>query len=196
MSYPQIKVARDSLIVLATLLLANTSIADEAQEAANKAVGLRFINDFFNKQDFSVLPEIVAEDVIQHVTGLEDGRDAMEAALRGWFPENKDNYAAVKRVVADNDLVMIQTHNTRTVEDRGNDFAPDSTANLWIFRMENNQIAEFWEHEAPVLLETVNGNSAFDGSTFKETSAEEEEANILVALSYYDVINSQGLRRI
>ena len=70
----------------------------------------------------------------------------------------------MKRIVAEGDLVVVQSHYTLRKEDRGNDWAPGSGATVDIFRLEDGIIVEHWDVvQRPIPEKSVNGNSMFDG---------------------------------
>jgi len=134
------------------------------QEERNRAVVLRYMEGFINRRDLGTLDELMVADWVAHNPTEPSGRAALKEMATGWFQQFPELQADVKRVFADGDFVVTQTHYTVRAEDRGNDWAPGSAATVDIFRLEDGKIVEHWDViQRPIPEGSVNGNSMFDG---------------------------------
>ena len=134
------------------------------QEERNRAVVLRYMQEFINQRDLNALEEVMAADWIAHNPTERNGRDALKELAAGWFQQFPELHADVKRVFADGDFVVTQSHYTVRAQDRGDDWAPGSGATVDIFRLEDGKIVEHWDVvQRPIPEGSVNGNSMFDG---------------------------------
>ena len=139
-------------------------LSSAATEERNRAVVLRYMQEFINQRDMNALDEVMVADWIAHNPTEGNGRDALKELAAGWFQQFPELHADVKRVFADGDFVMAQTHYTINAGDRGNDWAPGSGATVDTFRLEDGKIVEHWDVvQRPIPEGSVNGNSMFDG---------------------------------
>ncbi len=138
---------------------------DPSEEDRNKAVVLRYMQEVVNERKLEVLDEILAADWIAHNPGEPNGREGLKELFGGFFGMFPELHADVKRVVAEGELVVVQSHYTLNAADRGNDWAPNSSATADIFRVVDGIIVEHWDVvQRPIPSESVNGNTMFDGS--------------------------------
>ena len=158
-------IAFATLIAVAVGLAVTADASDgKSVEDRNKAVVLRYMLEVINEQKLHVLDEILAEDWIAHNPTEQNGRENLKALFGGFFKQMPDIHADVKRIIAEGDLVVVQSHYTLRKEDRGNDWAPGSGATADIFRLEDGIIVEHWDVvQRPIPDKSVNGNSMFDG---------------------------------
>lgn len=133
-------------------------------EDRNRAVVLRYFDEVINGRNLDLLDEILAEEWIAHNPGEPNGREGLKQYFAGMFEAFPEVHADVKRVVAEDDLVVMHSHYTGAVADRGNDRAPGSGATVDIFRLEDGVIVEHWDvNQRPIPESSVNGNTMFDG---------------------------------
>lgn len=158
-------IAFATLIAVAIGLAVTAGASDgKSVEDRNKAVVLRYMQEVINEQKLHVLDEVLAEDWIAHNPIEQNGRENLKTLFGGFFKQMPDIHADVKRIVAEGDLVVVQSHYTLRKEDRGNDWAPGSGATVDIFRLEDGIIVEHWDVvQRPIPEKSVNGNSMFDG---------------------------------
>ena len=141
-----------------------TLLSSTTAEVHNRAVALRYMQEFINQRDMDALDELMVADWIAHNPTEGNGRDALKQLAAGWFQQFPELHADVKRVFADGDFVVTHTHYTVNAADRGNDWAPGSGATVDIFRMKHGKIVEHWDVvQRPIPETSVNGNSMFDG---------------------------------
>lgn len=137
---------------------------EESVEDRNKAVVMRYMQEVVNDRQLEVLDEILAEDWIAHNPTEPNGREGLKELFRGFFQMAPELHADVKRIIAEGDLVVTQSHYTASIADRGNDWAPNSGATVDIFRLVDGVIVEHWDVvQRPIPSESVNGNTMFDG---------------------------------
>ena len=133
-------------------------------EDRNRAVVLRYMEEVVNQKNLDALDEVMAEDWIAHNPGEPNGREGLRQFFAGMFEQFPEIHADVKRVVAQGDLVVVHSHYTASEADRGNDWAPNSSATADFFRLEEGMIVEHWDVvQRPIPEGSVNGNTMFDG---------------------------------
>ena len=138
---------------------------DTSKEARNKEVVLRYMEGVINGKNVHVLDEVMSEDWIAHNPIEPNGREGLKQFFSGMFGQFPDINADVKRMVAEGDYVVVQSHYTSNPADRGNDWAPQSGATVDIFRLEDGLIVEHWDvNQRPIPESSVNGNTMFDGT--------------------------------
>ena len=133
-------------------------------EERNRAIVLRYMQEVVNERKLDVLDEIMVENWIAHNPTEPNGRENLKDLFRGMFQQFPEVHADVKRIVAEGDLVAVQSHYTLHKQDRGNDWAPNSGAVVDIFRLEDGRIVEHWDvGQRPIPETSINGNTMFDG---------------------------------
>ena len=134
-------------------------------EKKNKDVVLRYMEEFINKKNFKILDEIMSVNSQAHSPKKPNGRENLKTFARTqWFVQFPEVHAQVKRIGAEGNLVFVQSHYTLKKQDRGNDWAPNSSATVDIFRLEDGIIVEHWDVVFLGLpLQTASGRSLFDG---------------------------------
>ena len=132
---------------------------------ANKKIVLRYMEEVINQRQFDVLDEIMVADWKAHNPGEPNGREALKDYFRAMVKQLPEIHADVKRIVAEGNLVVTQSHYTVKAGDRGNDFAEGSGAAFDFFRLQDGKIVEHWDVlQRPVPTTSANGNSMFDGA--------------------------------
>ncbi|MFI7120253.1 nuclear transport factor 2 family protein [Amycolatopsis sp. NPDC049868] len=107
---------------------------------AKKIVVECFENLFVHK-DFAAASANVHPDFVTHSPGFPSGRDAFVEAMRNSPMAGAD--VSVKRVIADDDHVVVHLHFVLPGEDTG-------TAVVDIVRVEDGLIVEHWDVKQPV----------------------------------------------
>lgn len=163
--------------------LAGAQPQPAAVQAQNKALVLDFIQNGLEKNDPAVVTKLVAENMIQHSPGGQDGRAGLLALLKA-LPEPM-NYR-VSRVIAEDDLVVV--HSYLKLSGRQN-IAFD------VFRVANGQIAEHWDVLQPNSLNAKNlsGHGALDGPTAITDLAKTAANKDMVTRFYTDVLTNHKL---
>ncbi|WP_052714139.1 nuclear transport factor 2 family protein [Paenibacillus dauci] len=125
-----------------------------ATVAANANFVKNFYDAFFNSHNADAANEAVSENVIQHGSGIANGRDALTSHYLIEFRAHADSTAIVTNVIAEGDLVLVYSQMQNSADDRGN-------AVVHIFCVENGQIAEMWTLSQPVPENPANDNTMF-----------------------------------
>ncbi len=149
---------------LAVCSFGGSTAGASSLEDRNRAVVLRYMEEVINGRQLHVLDEIMVADWIAHNPTEPNGRENLKELFRGMFKQFPEVYADVKRIIAEKDLVVVQSHYTGRKQDRGNDWAPGSGAVADIFRLKDGKIVEHWDvGQRPIPEKSVNGNTMFDG---------------------------------
>jgi predicted SnoaL-like aldol condensation-catalyzing enzyme len=121
-----------------------------AAKRTNKQVVETFIQEVFNKHDFSLLDELVREDYVQHNPDVAQGRKGFLDFFKGTFKAMPDYKYTPLKIIAEGDIVMAYCRNTAThTSGPWLDKAP--TGNkldfnvVDIFRIQDGKIAEHWD---------------------------------------------------
>ena len=121
-----------------------------ADSSANREVVERFLDDVFVRHDMSRLDEYMRDDYMQHNPDCPQGKAGFLEFFGVIFGAMPDFHYAVKRVVADGDLVMAWCTSLGT-HTGGEFLGQAATGNavkfdvVDIFRMQDGLIAEHWD---------------------------------------------------
>jgi len=121
----------------------------------NKKVVREFYDLAFNqKQPEAAVSKYMGSYYRQHNPQAGDGPEPFIGYVRsfaGAFPGMRMDF---KRLIAEDDLVVVHSHLTRQPGDRGR-------AVMDIFRLEDGKIVEHWDVLQDVPEETANNNTMF-----------------------------------
>jgi predicted SnoaL-like aldol condensation-catalyzing enzyme len=121
---------------------------------ANKALVLAFYQKALNERDVYVADTFLGDRYVQHTPLIEDGPAGQRRYLR-WIAANfPDARSEVKRVFADEDIVILHVHRVCTPGTHG-----DAIVDL--FRVEDCRIVEHWDVIQPVPETASNNNGMF-----------------------------------
>jgi predicted SnoaL-like aldol condensation-catalyzing enzyme len=128
---------------------------DVADLEENKRLVRSFYEEAFNGGDpEGAVERYVGDRYIQHNPQAADGPEAFIGFVkwyRGQFPQL---HVEIKRMIAEDGLVMTHSLLTTSPEDRG-------TAAADIFRVENGKVVEHWDVLQPVSEHAANDNTMF-----------------------------------
>ena len=121
--------------------------------AGYRALVTAFAQRVLKDADYSVLTDYIStETYLQHNPEAADGLDGFGAAAAGWAEQGKNLiYKTVHRVVAEGDLVLLQSEGEFGVP----------VAYWDLFRVEDGKIVEHWDVIAPIPAELPHGNGVF-----------------------------------
>ncbi|HKN52719.1 MAG TPA: nuclear transport factor 2 family protein [Amycolatopsis sp.] len=124
-----------------------------ADTEASRALVTAFAQRVLKDADYSVLTDYIStETYLQHNPEAADGLDGFGAAAAGWAEQGKNLiYKTVHRVVAEGDLVLLQSEGEFGVP----------VAYWDLFRVEDGKIVEHWDVIAPIPAELPHGNGVF-----------------------------------
>ena len=146
-----IRMASSAICALALLSMAPAAQAQLAPAATVEA----FVDTVFNQHKVAeAFDRYVGPTYIQHNPNVPDGRDGAVKGLTWLVTNSPQLRVAVKRVIAQGDLVAVHHHMTRTPDDRGR-------AVVDIFRLEKGKIVEHWDVVEDVPAEAKDTNTMF-----------------------------------
>jgi predicted SnoaL-like aldol condensation-catalyzing enzyme len=124
-----------------------------ADTEASRALVGEFARRILQDADYSVLTDYISTETYhQHNPEAADGLDGFGAAAAAWAEQGKHlTYKTVHRVVAEGDLVLLQSEG---------EFG-DAVAYWDLFRVAGGRIVEHWDVIAPVPAELPHGNGLF-----------------------------------
>lgn len=96
----------------------------------------------------------MAPQIRQHNPQAPDGAPAIVAFMTRLVTENPEVHLDIRRVIAEDDLVMTHSLVTLSPGDRG-------TAVVDIYRLADGKIVEHWDVVQPVPMTAANGNTMF-----------------------------------
>jgi predicted SnoaL-like aldol condensation-catalyzing enzyme len=127
-------------------------MAPDVHTRSAKQTVLDFFSLAFEQREAAQAAEhFLASDYKQHNPQAPDGPEAFVAILGHIFGQAPEASFDLKRVVAEDDLVVLHYLLKMTPEDRG-------SAVVDIFRVEDGRIAEHWDILQPVPEESANAN--------------------------------------
>lgn len=150
----------DGLTPLVATTVSGRSQVDgpaEPSTAADSEVSRALVGEFARRvlkdADYSVLTDYISTTTYhQHNPEAADGLDGFGAAAGKWAEQGKDLvYKTVHRVVAEGDLVLVQSEG---------EFG-DAVAYWDLFRVADGRIVEHWDVIAPVPAELPHPNGLF-----------------------------------
>ncbi len=124
-------------------------------EKDNKQIVEAFYNLAFNKhQPVEAMARFAGEQYIQHNPFAGDGKQPFIDFFLDYHSKNPEAFVEIKRVIAENDLVVVHVHSKQNKNDRG-------TAVVDIFRLEKGKIVEHWDVMQPIAEKSANSNTMF-----------------------------------
>ena len=121
-----------------------------------------FYTDVFVRQDLSRLDDYMRDDYIQHNEDVPQGKAGFREFFENTFKSLPDFRHTIKKIVAEDDIVMVYC--TMTATHSGGDWlGQPPTGNrldfdvVDIFRVENGMIAEHWDVADTLTLFTQLG---------------------------------------
>lgn len=147
------------LTLLSSTVLALTLIgavgAAMADSKANKTLVRDYMTMLFgDKQVATAVERYAAKDIVQHNPNLGDGADAVVEFLGTLVKDNPRFSYDIKRLIAEDDMVVVHAHVKFSPEDRG---APV----VDIFRLADGKVAEHWDVLQPIPEQSANDNTMF-----------------------------------
>ncbi|HWI02141.1 MAG TPA: ester cyclase [Propionibacteriaceae bacterium] len=126
-----------------------------ADLAESKRVVRSFYEESFNDGDpEGAVKRYLGDRYIQHNPQAADGPEAFIGFVKWIRSEHPQIHIDIKRMIAEDDLVVTHSNLQHSAEDRG-------TAVVDIFRVENGKIVEHWDVVQPIPEEAANDNTMF-----------------------------------
>jgi len=145
-------------LISGVLLAAGPASAhrDDVAENANKQLVSRFVDAVLSAIDPDVVARQVAPNLIQHDPQVRNGRQGTAAWIRAMRQQSPAQTMTVKHILADGDMVFVQTHVAAQPADEM------SGVNRYDFyRVDDGVIVEHWAYQAVAPNSSQTGNSAF-----------------------------------
>ena len=122
-------------------------------ESINKKIVMDFFTlAFVDKKVEEAFNKYVGDTYIQHDPNVSDKKSAIKFLVKIF--SNPQIEVRIKRVIAENDLVVIHLHSKNSPEDIG-------VAIIEIFRVDEGKVAEHWSVMQPVPEKSANENTMF-----------------------------------
>lgn len=137
------------------LMTSLAPVALAADTEANKETVVAFYEMTFQEhKPAEAAQRYIGDQYIQHNPHLPDGVEPFVGFFEGFFEKNPQARNEIKRVIAEDDLVVLHVHSKVTPDDRGR-------AVVDIFRLEDGKIVEHWDVAQPVPESSANDNTLF-----------------------------------
>lgn len=121
----------------------------------NKTVVREFYDLAFNQhKPAEAAAKHMGEVYRQHNPGAGDGREPFIAFVTGFVKAYPGLHVAIKRLIAEDNLVTVHSRLTREPADRG-------MAVMDIFRLEGGKIVEHWDVMQEIPATAANSNTMF-----------------------------------
>ena len=143
---------------LAAGLFATQAAAAVTPRTPNETVVVDFYNQAFNAHQPKAASEAYIGPVyIQHNPLVPNGAPAFYDHFEAFFKDHPEASLDMKHLVSEGDLVVVHSLFRSGPQDRGQ-------AIMDLFRLEHGKIVEHWDVIQPVLAQTANGNTMFEGA--------------------------------
>lgn len=104
----------------------------------NKALVMRFFNEFMTDHNIEVLDELLGPNYTQHNPGLGDGKAELIRFFQDFWKIYPTPRYTLKRMIAEGDLVALHYHFQPDPNEKGG-------AIVDIFKVENGKLVEHWD---------------------------------------------------
>ncbi|RXK01377.1 hypothetical protein CRU98_01900 [Arcobacter sp. CECT 8986] len=140
------------------MVLFSNTIEANSQTNNSKEIAVAFFNmAFVNRQPIKAADMYIDKDkYIQHNPEGKNGRDNFKKGYAQFVLSSKYK-AIIKRVIAQNNMVVIHSHGKLNPDDQ----KERGEAVIDIFRIENNKIVEHWDVVQQIPLLSNNTNTMF-----------------------------------
>lgn len=141
-------------ITVVTVLFFASLSASASKPDARHIVENFYISAFVERNIAAAADQYVNYDYIQHNPYLPNGKEPLVSFFSGYFKKYPELIVSIKRILVDNDMVVVHSHWQLTEQDRG-------SAVIDIFRVANGQIIEHWDAVQKIPEKSANKNSMF-----------------------------------
>ena len=132
--------------------------------AADKALVTNVFNQLFNDGNLADIDTYFGPTYTQHNPTVADGTEALRQLVEFVQANFPQFHLEVKRVIAQGDLVLLQSHTALTPGAAGQ-------TTVDIFRVANGRIVEHWDNLQDVPATTVSGHDLFSTLSSPETTS-------------------------
>jgi predicted SnoaL-like aldol condensation-catalyzing enzyme len=120
----------------------------------NKDAAVSFLTAASNGQVDEAYSKFIGGGFKHHNPFFEGTAEALQAGMKANAKQNPDKILEVKRVIAEDDFVVIHSHVRQNPDALG-------AVVVHIFRFENGKIVELWDLGQPVPENSSNENGMF-----------------------------------
>jgi predicted SnoaL-like aldol condensation-catalyzing enzyme len=151
---------KKSLLIISLLSgLFFSTYLHAAKATTTKDENKKLVSDFYELSFNKHQPQLAMDKYVgsyykQHNPYVADGKEPFIKYFTQYYKENPNAHVEIKRLIAENDLVVIHLLSKQNKEDRGR-------AVVDIFRIESGKIVEHWDVVQPVVEKSANSNSMF-----------------------------------
>lgn len=148
---------RSMTVVLALAAIGLPALPAGAQSPdleANKRVAVEFYEAAINEKDFDKAASYLGSRYIQHNPSAPDGAEGLRSFIDFLKANHPNQRGDIKRVVAEDDLVVLHVHSTR-------DDGTPGRAIVDIYRIEDGKVVEHWDVIQDIPEEAANSNGMF-----------------------------------
>ncbi|APL95509.1 hypothetical protein FIM10_18490 [Sphingomonadales bacterium 56] len=121
---------------------------------ANKDVVRRYYEMAFAGDPERAAETYAGTRYVQHNPRVADDRPGFVAFVRGLLAQFPGLSVDIKRMIAEEDLVVVHAHVLKGTADPG-------VAVIEIFRVEDGKVVEHWDVSEPVAATSLNANGMF-----------------------------------
>jgi predicted SnoaL-like aldol condensation-catalyzing enzyme len=125
-----------------------------ARSEANKRMVVEFYDLIINQKDYAAARRYIGSYYRQHNPLVADGPEGLAAFVAFLKKEYPEARSEIKRVLADEDHVVLHVHSMRSPHSRGR-------AIIEIFRLEEGKIVEHWDTIQEIPETSANPNGMF-----------------------------------
>ena len=125
-------------------------------ESLNKAVVTQFVAGIMGSQDADAVARQVSPHIIEHDPLVQSGRHGTAEWIRAMRQKSPALSFSVKHVIADGDMVFVQSHVSATP---ANEMSGQNRYDF--YRLDRGWIVEHWVVQGAAPTRSVTGNSAF-----------------------------------
>ena len=142
-------------VALAAVALPGLPAGAQSPELeANKRVAIEFYEAAINRKDFDAAAAYLGPRYIQHNPSAPDGAEGLRSFIEFLKANHPNQRGEIKRVIAEDDLVMLHVHSTR-------DDGTPGRAIVDIYRIEDGKVVEHWDVIQEIPEQAQNDNGMF-----------------------------------
>ena len=140
--------------IAAAAFVAVAACAQPSPLEANKRIATEFYDAAINRKDFAAASQYLGSNYRQHNPTAADGAEGLRAFIDFLKMRYPNQRGAIKRVIAEGDLVVLHVHSTRGDDTPGR-------AIVDVFRIENGKVVEHWDVIQDIPAKPANQNGMF-----------------------------------
>ncbi len=127
----------------------------------NKETAIAFYKTAFADRDPDKALEYVGAYYRQHNPAVPDGKEAFLAFAKGRAGDNPNRTIEIKRVIAEDEYVVLHTYQTFAKTDKDYASVPNGRVAVDIFRLEKGKIVEHWDVIQSIPERMAHGNTMY-----------------------------------